>query len=567
VRISKGDGGNRYPCIAYGDDRVFVVWQRKYQQYAEDWYDILFRHFDSTNGWSDVVTIASSLSMYELQSQPMPVLAFDPDDDILYAIYCCGDGLLYKTSDDHGSNWDETPSTISSSNRVRYPSVSLNNERMVVLYERRYQGIWSNYFSNSTWSGEVRIDSDLSISSPFTPNVTLDKDGKPHATWIAYPSGQGKYAIIFRRGNSDNTWNETWHEIFPASNYHFRNPSISLYAATAYRDNIIIAHHNDDSDILIQYYDKQGDTWNETGISSTGKYPNISEEFEVGEYPIVHYTKQNQSPYPLDTEVIGPWFAKRSFASDENRTRHPLELVKRVGVFTNKLDNSRLILDIKPMTGILQDGTEVNIPFNFLPILDSVHIDMNNLGYYLGTNEVKLSENLTDLKVNFSIRTVTETDSSGVSVKVIPQELYSLNLRIEESADKSNYIYSDIRESETVNIDAHDFSGKTVNINPVVLFKDISDTDLSITVGNVYVSTASSVKKESGDAIIAKENLPESYALLQNYPNPFNPNTTIVYQLPERSHVKLTIYDLQGKHVKELVNNFKNAGNYFLQWD
>ena len=46
-----------------------------------------------------------------------------------------------------------------------------------------------------------------------------------------------------------------------------------------------------------------------------------------------------------------------------------------------------------------------------------------------------------------------------------------------------------------------------------------------------------------------------SYALYQNYPNPFNPNTTIEYEVPEKSYVTIKIYDILGREVQTLVNN------------
>ncbi len=60
---------------------------------------------------------------------------------------------------------------------------------------------------------------------------------------------------------------------------------------------------------------------------------------------------------------------------------------------------------------------------------------------------------------------------------------------------------------------------------------------------------------------------PTTFALSQNYPNPFNPETKIVYQLPEDSFVKLSIYNLQGQEIRELVNEKKQPGTYSIQWD
>ena len=61
--------------------------------------------------------------------------------------------------------------------------------------------------------------------------------------------------------------------------------------------------------------------------------------------------------------------------------------------------------------------------------------------------------------------------------------------------------------------------------------------------------------------------LPENYILHQNYPNPFNPVTTINYDLPERGFVTVTVFDIRGRKVKELVDRFHDAGSYGVRWD
>ena len=61
--------------------------------------------------------------------------------------------------------------------------------------------------------------------------------------------------------------------------------------------------------------------------------------------------------------------------------------------------------------------------------------------------------------------------------------------------------------------------------------------------------------------------IPITFALHQNYPNPFNPVTSLKYDLPEEAQVALTIYDLMGREVTQLVNTTQEAGYRSVQWN
>ena len=53
----------------------------------------------------------------------------------------------------------------------------------------------------------------------------------------------------------------------------------------------------------------------------------------------------------------------------------------------------------------------------------------------------------------------------------------------------------------------------------------------------------------------------------QNYPNPFNPTTNLSYELSADSHVIITVYDLLGNVVRNLVSEYQSSGLKSVQWD
>ncbi len=89
------------------------------------------------------------------------------------------------------------------------------------------------------------------------------------------------------------------------------------------------------------------------------------------------------------------------------------------------------------------------------------------------------------------------------------------------------------------------------------------------TAGYHFINT--SEKYATGNPVIGiagnNNHVPEEYILYQNYPNPFNPATRIKYTLPKQSFVSIRIYDITGRLVNILVNEFNSAGNYTVEFN
>lgn len=67
--------------------------------------------------------------------------------------------------------------------------------------------------------------------------------------------------------------------------------------------------------------------------------------------------------------------------------------------------------------------------------------------------------------------------------------------------------------------------------------------------------------------IVNRNGVPAEFSLSQNYPNPFNPVTKISFSIPQTANTKLTVFDISGKQVAELVNNELEAGKYNIDFD
>ena len=61
--------------------------------------------------------------------------------------------------------------------------------------------------------------------------------------------------------------------------------------------------------------------------------------------------------------------------------------------------------------------------------------------------------------------------------------------------------------------------------------------------------------------------LPIEYVLYNIYPNPFNPVTNIIYGLSEYTNVQIMIFDLSGKQIESLINEFQSPGYHSIDWN
>ena len=94
---------------------------------------------------------------------------------------------------------------------------------------------------------------------------------------------------------------------------------------------------------------------------------------------------------------------------------------------------------------------------------------------------------------------------------------------------------------------------------------DLQDNESPLTDPIKIIVQGSPQSKLSNTEVQANTN--KQPQLINNYPNPFNPETKIRFFIPEPAMVSLTIYDVQGRMVKQLVNAIVDQGIYDFTWD
>ena len=75
------------------------------------------------------------------------------------------------------------------------------------------------------------------------------------------------------------------------------------------------------------------------------------------------------------------------------------------------------------------------------------------------------------------------------------------------------------------------------------------------------------IASSNGEVVEISSMLPGSFRLNEVYPNPFNPSTNILYTIDVNSYVNISIYDIAGKKIDEIVNTKQYIGNYNINWN
>ena len=192
--------------------------------------------------------------------------------------------------------------------------------------------------------------------------------------------------------------------------------------------------------------------------------------------------------------------------------------------------------------------------------LHSVYFVNNNSGWAVGDNGTIISTfnpvpvELTSFSagvdgnnVDLSWQTATETNNSGFEIQ-----------------------RSDVRDQKSETLDWKKIGfikgqGTTTKEN------NYSFVDKNLGTGSysykLFQIDFDGTRTESEIVNVNINSQPKEYALMQNYPNPFNPTTTIEYSIPENGNVKLKIYNSLGEEVATLVNEYKTARSYKINFD
>lgn len=180
------------------------------------------------------------------------------------------------------------------------------------------------------------------------------------------------------------------------------------------------------------------------------------------------------------------------------------------------------------------------------------------------------SSNFTNLKSNYR-NSIVISDSKGNSTKLYMTDSFNADQFIELPPqppqgsfdvrfmnDKFVGLLSDVN---IVNINSADYPVKLIFEGDENITFHLTSDDAKVKLDQyLSVQSPAYINQPIAQIKILSIGLPNEFVLNQNYPNPFNPKTIISYQLPEAGRVILRVYDLLGREVVQLIDEFQVAG-------
>lgn len=189
--------------------------------------------------------------------------------------------------------------------------------------------------------------------------------------------------------------------------------------------------------------------------------------------------------------------------------------------------------------------------------------------------EARMGEMVT---LNAIVSEAQELQGYGISVEFDPAQYEFVEARAPEgdllsrAGGEAPLFLVHTGESGVVSLASAVGSGPAASGEGVVaelVFKPIGEVESGIfDIANGIVFDPNQLQNRAGTpGSLEVKALPTEFALNQNFPNPFNPETTIAYDLADGGRVELSIYNVMGQQVKQLVSEEQSAGRYRVVWD
>jgi len=150
----------------------------------------------------------------------------------------------------------------------------------------------------------------------------------------------------------------------------------------------------------------------------------------------------------------------------------------------------------------------------------------------------------------------------GYKVELVNNATNEIMGTLENASMTASNLHS--TEMTCYSLDTKKIKGGTYKIR-IAMATSLDSAKVSLVENRALENLAADASTQS--LVVQNIDIITDYALGQNYPNPFNPTTMINYQIPNDGQVTLKVYDVLGREVKTLVNQYQQVGRYNVTLD
>ncbi|HGY54199.1 MAG TPA: T9SS type A sorting domain-containing protein [Caldithrix abyssi] len=552
--ISSG-GECRYPSIAAYQNSVYVVWtdvDKLLNHY------IYFRQKDAS--WSaaeiaDSVAIpveisadsktAASIAVWNDNGAVKPLIVVRCYEEYDHDQY---QKKLYFTLKEN-SAWSGLAPVMAGIN----PSLSADRHSSVsngvigLAYENDGTVLYYQY--NGSWNHSINVSGyDAWRQNQKNASLVL-YNGNAHIVWEGYNSDKGINEIYYKKllkseieGQGVNSAvgsnyypynrNPVWVSS-PTTEYAY-SPSVSVNSS----EEAAFFYHKSDKIYKKKY---TSDGWYRYDYNSSGRYPSMTQQ----DLNRAVWTKYSDAPYLVKSAGAEPynpggWHSVIYHPRDDQQTESVVRFTYPLDSTANNGQSGYIAIDV---LNVKFDGDTLNIDEAFRSDSMNVTNPAVPLELDLKARYVNVQNGLDSNQVMFKVDFLDNGDSLFLT------SLKYHELPANAGPDGERFF----KLATIVNLAGH--SGRLrlrfADLEPEIFIIQSDD-----------VSGQSKPAPEPVTAVI-----PERYRLRQNFPNPFNPSTHITVDLPKDGAVNLSVYNVQGQKVAELLSGYKTAGSYEVIFD
>ena len=417
-RISADTAGYQFdPCITLAHDgSVHVVWQQLLTATTFNlWYN---RSTDGGTTWGIPTKIsgASPVTINSGQSIIFPAIA-EYGTSKLVVVCCYNGGLEYNTSSNLGQSWNTTMTSTGAqggsgySGYIWFPSLAriTASNKLMVTYDSRYNGVWSQIYNGSSWSTETSLSAGNGTYYNRYASVAGDGQNRPIAAWCAQDSRLAEYFIMFKTGNTDGSWGSGFvqfavdstgiSDLYPSVTYVSRGGISSTDIIYPTSNNRIKVNKS-----ISGYWPAP------TVLSNSGAYANTTMQNTTTStgYPIRVWTDQSANPYQVTLQSDGTY----NLSKLEVQTPLTADLHRRI-VLESQRTRSTIWFDLAPLKVVTTANDTVVVPFKTLDMTKPFTATIANAWDYLGTDQITLPSNARSLIVETDIISRARQDTLG----------------------------------------------------------------------------------------------------------------------------------------------------------